>query len=762
MKKPMIWSALTFGVSVALVACSGSDTSMDGSGGMSGPPAADGQQSLPERVDPRPGPDILYAAAPSAPQLENTGAWDAKPILISGASAYRQGEFLYQDYLYDDHGANGLLVDPNDPRTGDDIFSRPGGSYTYPSASDYANNAADLVEFRLEPRADNTAIRVTLNTLLDPELVAFTIAIGDSDAAMDWPHGANVSSPAAWFLTVHGDEAELVDAASGEPLAEQPSVTVDTQRRQFDIRIPHRAFDPGRSTVAFAIGVGLWDAEGGQYLVPGPTRSEAAPGGAGTLPSPAAFFNVGLRFDEPFPNITDPTEPLVAPAWWRDQAQAQALANNDMSPFRVDIDFAKLADDVNDDMPSSAQGVPQTGPMNRILVSHFETEQGAVYPSGCGGPDTCLGALRGRLLPYAIYVPDKPKPADGFGLTLLLHSLGANYNQYSDSRNQSQLGDRGDGHIVITPAGRGPDGWYVEYAATETFEVWADVARNYELDPDKTVTTGYSMGGYGSFRFATRFPDLFAKVQTTVGPPAIGAWVPPAPPSGGEESNTFHQLEGLRNIPILMWVMLADELVPYPSTTEQTGRLDELGYRYTFNTFTPGEHLTLAVNDQYAPVAEFLGDATVERNPARVCFVRNPEMDFPDVGIVGDHAYWVSDIAVRDASGDAPRGRIDVFSHGFGRGDPPPSQTQNGGGTLTGGSIPAIAFTSQSKTWGQAPSIPAANRLDIEAENIATLTVHPERAQLDCNAALNVTTDGPLTVTLDACNRSEAFDASGG
>ena len=34
-------------------------------------------------------------------------------------------------------------------------------------------------------------------------------------------------------------------------------------------------------------------------------------------------------------------------------------------------------------------------------------------------------------------------PADGYGLTLLLHSLAANYNQFPASSNQSQFGERG-------------------------------------------------------------------------------------------------------------------------------------------------------------------------------------------------------------------------------------------------------------------------------------------------------------------------------
>src|SRR5258708_37794947 len=66
-------------------------------------------RSLPaaEGTGPPPGPPVLYAKPAAAPQLENTPAsiWKAPPILVSRAGAYRKGEFLYQGYLYDDHGA---------------------------------------------------------------------------------------------------------------------------------------------------------------------------------------------------------------------------------------------------------------------------------------------------------------------------------------------------------------------------------------------------------------------------------------------------------------------------------------------------------------------------------------------------------------------------------------------------------------------------------------------------------------------------------
>ena len=103
--------------------------------------------------------------------------WKASPILVSGAGAYRGGEYLYQDYLYDDHGGR-QAPDPADPRTTGDTFSKPNGTYTYPTDSAYAHNAADFVELRVQPLATATAFRVTLNTLKDPSLVAFSIAIG--------------------------------------------------------------------------------------------------------------------------------------------------------------------------------------------------------------------------------------------------------------------------------------------------------------------------------------------------------------------------------------------------------------------------------------------------------------------------------------------------------------------------------------------------------------------------------------------------------
>jgi hypothetical protein len=692
--------------------------------------------SLYQGAAPRPGPDILYEPVADAPQLQNAGNWGAAPILVSGASAYRDGEFLYQDFLYDDHGAKGS-TDPADPRTAEDTFSKPAGTYTYPTATaTYANNAADLVELRVEPLATETAFRLTLNTLLDSSVVGATIAIGGTPGTpRAWPYSANVRSPAQYFLTVHGTTtpgvlaADLRDAVTGLPvLGAAPFASLDMARRQITVTVPHSTWNPGTSTVRMAAGVGLWNATTSLYRLPATTRSATQGGGSGTLVNPPALYNVAFRFSEPMPEVTDPPGTADTAAWWRDKSQGlvlgsgTALATADIGPFFSNVDFSKLVGQVDDDMPGLPGGVPQTGPMDRILASHFEPSQGANYASGF--------AYQGQLQPYALYVPVQPMPPDGYGMTLLLHSLAANYNQYLDSANQSQFGERGAGSIVLTTESRGPDGSYFNHAEVDVFEAWADVASHYTLDPEWTTTNGYSMGAIGSFRLAERFPDLFAKTQPTVGYDAHGF------------------PENLRNVPVLMWNVLLDELVGPELYVPTQQALDALGYRYELDVYPTAEHLTLAINDEYGPAAAFLGTTEVDRDPPHVTYSFDPADDNGALQLVGDHAYWAYDITPT-ASGAAG---VDVFSHGFGTGDPPASATQTGTGTLTGGSIGPLAYTSQFKTWGATPTIPVENKLDISATNVSSITINATRARVTCDAELNFVSSPPHpTVNLVDC-----------
>jgi hypothetical protein len=276
------------------------------------------------------------------------------------------------------------------------------------------------------------------------------------------------------------------------------------------------------------------------------------------------------------------------------------------------------------------------------------------------------------------------------------------------------------------------------------FDVWSDVASRFKLDPRWTVTTGYSMGGIGSFKLGAQFPDLFARIQPTVG-----------------DEGALDVLASLRNVPLLMWNTHGDELVNNLGFQETADALDALGYRYELDAFQPcvhpacsalfPNHLQLAVNDWYQPAADFLGGARVRRNPAHVTYVVYPVRNHPEIGLNGDHAYWVSRLRLRDG---AEQGQIDAFSHGFGVGDPEPGETERGTGTLEGGNLGSLIYTSQKKAWGEPPKQPEANRLKIVATGIASAAIGVRRARLDCDVKVDIESDGPIAIALRGCDRT--------
>lgn len=685
-----------------------------------------------------PGPGVLYAPAPYSPQLENLPPWSASPILVSGSWAYRDGEFLYQDFLFDDYGAAGTR-----PEEHVAINSRSAGTLVYPSDAVYANNAADLVEFRIKTQANSTAVRVTLNTMLDPDIVAFTLAVGSSSEKYAWPFNAGVVSPARLFVTVHARKVTLHQAGSTVPLSSTATVSVNTIRRQIDIRIPHSIWRPGRQTVPLRLGVGLWDSENESYLIPDIIGDASKPGGS--APNRAAFFNLGFRFDEPYPNeqtLQDsPPEiahRLATNTYWREEKQAEALAAGDVTELVAHVDFGKLLDQENDE-----SGVPRSGFLNRIYPSSIEPFQGVDPERTCDRfPASCDGRFGGQLQPYSLYVPDSPPSDGGWGLSLLLHALSANHNSYSGTTFPEVLGERNAGTVVLTTLSRGPDGDYTDLAELDIFEAWADVARHYTLDPDWVVSTGYSMGGGGTYKILSRWPDLFARGMA-------GGAVPRAEQGG--------KIEAFRNIPIMIWMGALDASgIPITYSKDSQEALTSEGLSYVFDLFYNMDHFTLVYGDLWYPVAAFLADHRVDRNPHRISYIVDPTFDSVRAGLVADHAYWVSNMKVRDSM-VSQQGAVDILSYGFGRVNEALSGAMTSYGVYEGGHFGALPYERTEQTISFLGSEDIRDRIKIKSENISYITIDVKRARVSCDVLLDVYTDGPLEVELADCNRTKKF-----
>ena len=694
----------------------------------------------------RPGPPLLYAPPPTAPELSVQAPFAAKPLLVSGTDAVRNGEYLYQDYLFDDHGANtagGLGSQP----PGTSTFSPSAGDVTYPTAARFANNAADIVELRVTRTTDAVVYRVTLGAVLDDDTTVVGIGI-NTDAAgatqVEWPRGAGISSPGLeHFVTAWGTGGQVSDL-SGEPATTglpAGAVTIDQATNQMTIRVPRATMEPGASTWRLVAGAGLFtgdttaagdawkDAQRG-------SPTEDTPGSGSQLREAPGVMNLAFRFDEPqgmAPGRSFDTVP--GPGNFYEEKQAVALAGETSGDFHADVNFAELASGATKDL--HAPGAQQA----RIFAS------GQSLPEGVRDEFPQFG---GRLQPYAIRVPpglDRSKPA---GLTFSLHSLEGTYTQYAvfSPTQLTQFGDERQ-NLVVTTLGRGPDGWYTGEAEADFFEVWRDVAANFSLDPDRVYPTGYSMGGYGTYKLGLQYPDLFARAFTTVGPPGLGIWPVVAPPlPGGQVTLTTPLLGNVRWIPYMNWVGLEDDLVPYPGPTAQQNRFDQLGLRSELWTFQ-AEHFTLAIQDRWNAARDFLGAARKHGDPSRVVYGFFPEGDKPELGLRHDHAYWVSGLRARVATGDPAtnpaRADVDARSLAFGEGDPTTAPVVR---AEPGPPSPAAV---RGTAWTGIPKRAAENTLELDLKNVSAATIDGPRARLDGDRVLRVkvASDGSGTARLN-------------
>jgi pimeloyl-ACP methyl ester carboxylesterase len=131
------------------------------------------------------------------------------------------------------------------------------------------------------------------------------------------------------------------------------------------------------------------------------------------------------------------------------------------------------------------------------------------------------------LQPYALYVPRSYDPGKAYPLLVSLH--GATSNHLLNRRRVFGLGNRpGESDyeairnddvsypdvdfIVATPYGRGEVAGYAGIAEGDVLRVMDDVARAYNVDPDRVHLTGLSMGGGGTWQIGLRYPDRFASI----------------------------------------------------------------------------------------------------------------------------------------------------------------------------------------------------------------------------------------------------------
>jgi hypothetical protein len=668
----------------------------------------------------------------------------------SGTGRLDDGAFFWSDFLFDANGAKG------GERVGDSSLAPPAGSYTYPAGDD--GDDADIFAAAVGLDGANSYWRVDFASLPKATVPIAEWALDTDDNAAtggdEWPAGAGVKSPGSeLYLLVSARGAWLINATTGirtavSALGGSLSVTTNPDfPGSFVVRIPRSAMAvSGKWRIRLA--AGLANAAGNGFA--------PVSGADGALPGQPAVYNVTFRS---YQQETEQYGPLGTPAlpdvptgvtssinglargnFWMDANQAYALTQNNVAPFSQVVDWNQLAAKV------TTPELDPTGYSDRWYVSAIDSGAGIVDSNGPVGTPV----YRGRIQPYAVYVPTSYRPSVPTSLTWITHSLDVNLNQYGALDPQLLIEACEDrDSICATPEGFGPGGWMTNDAETDFWQVWHSLAETYTLDPNTTVLSGYSMGGYSTYKLGLEYPDLFAEAMPLAGPPVCGisitTGVSLATGSGqcGSDGNTGPLVDNATWLPFIMADGAADELVPITGVLTQISLFNKDNERYRFFFYPAEDHLVFATQDGFAQEAAALGHPVVVHNPPTIHYSWYPNLTVPALGIGTTGDYWLSDLGARNSS---PGRLATVIAESKAIADPHITVTRSVSPDPVGQPTPNVVF-SLGWTFGVAP--PTSPVVDLTLSNVAALTVDLARAGLGSGpGTISVDADGPIFLGL--------------
>ena len=642
-----------------------------------------------------------------------------------GTSRFAGGALFWTDFIYDDHGATGVLVDT--PTGG---LVPPRGTYVYPDGP-AARNGGDIFRVAVGLTETDTWWRVDWNTLLDPSvpIALFTFDTDRGQAPTDqWPAGAGVRSAGIDLaLLVSAAGARLIDLMTNESTPVEH--TVDTSSRSFLARNPAL----------------VW------WSPPAPGRSGWRQGWPTTRATGSRPFIRGALPGQPNVNIAFRRhEQEEAPLnFWSDKAQADALTDGDVSQFSLAVLWDQLADPLTTDEPVVR------GTSTRWYVSSVELGQGIAETDVLSTEPQFLG----RVQPYSVSLPATYSPGRKLPLTLLLHSLALGQNQFAaiDPRLLHQVCDDRDS-VVVTPLARGPSCWYFDEGELDVWEVWARVAEQLGTDPNRTVVSGYSMGGYAAYKLGLTYPEVFAQAVVLAGPPTCGVRLLPDVDIPGDldpdshcarEGDTWRLLVNGRWLPFVIAHGVLDELVPLLSVLQQVLELDRLGYRYRFTVYPFEDHIGWALEDEFDDPISHMGTGLRQGDPGHITFAWYPQLVRPDLGIGPHRVWWLSDLTA-DPAAAATRGAtasVDARSYA----QPDPTRTaRRRRGFEPGLDLSPGLYTEL--VWRIGSAVDPLPFLALHLTRVAGITVDVARAGLASLRAstINVVTDTLAQIKLEA------------
>ncbi|HET6911112.1 MAG TPA: prolyl oligopeptidase family serine peptidase [Mycobacteriales bacterium] len=711
---------------------------------------------------------VLSAGATTAPVTVdgNISDWTGQSSGIGGSTQLSGGEFIYQDHIWDDLGAD---TGAHSQQYGQ--VENPKGDFRYPTDENrYGNNAADIFQVRFATDHDTLYALIRLNTYKATDSTVVGIGF-DTDGnpatgGESWPYDAGFSAAGVDdVVTLWGNGGSITDLSTGQAAA-LSQVAASTDDNAIEAAIPLAALGD-RSTYRVWVASGLWDPTAHTWMqVPVGNPSATAPGG-GMPTVTSRAWNVAFRPDET--------------GSYMEEQQAAALAAGDITPFAATLDLNALRSHAS--VPFRLQPrhfydvIIDTG---FTVAPYTEGTSYAGVPGRFQGVGGSVLAQKfqfyGRYQPYGLYVPSTYDGQTPLPAALVLHGIGGSYSTYNDQPGFLRDMGEGDGTpdeppmFLITPLARGGS-FYADYGEADTLAVLRDAFARLPIDHSRLYLTGYSMGGYGVYRFASLYPDLFAAAvvwagytgeftgsyltdgELVTGQPSGGNTLPVKGPLGGSNGradigDTVDTLANLRWLPLLHMFGTNDEIVPNTGQYAAPRRLAQLGYRSRVDIYPGYEHFSFALVDDWKQARSWLGDQR------RMVTPRTVDYDFSDgwtapglaeaLGLHHGDAWWTHDLTMRDHSDDGLTvARAELTSLGVPGRSVTPVSTTNLGAAPT-------PHTEQAVSWQLGDALPTGNTLQARLRDVGGVRITLADADLHlCGLTIDLDSDGPVSIVLD-------------
>ena len=169
-------------------------------------------------------------------------------------------------------------------------------------------------------------------------------------------------------------------------------------------------------------------------------------------------------------------------------------------------------------------------------------------------------SIRGVTYKYQVFVPDNWSSNQKWPIILFLHGVG---ERGTDGLIQTQVGIataiRNDRSrfpaLVVMPQCLKEHRWTDPEMEELSLSALGSASREFKGDPKRTYLTGLSMGGYGSWALAARYPNKFAAVV-----PICGGILLPDESRKQPDSDRIPYLEAAKKIgtKLPIWVFHGD------------------------------------------------------------------------------------------------------------------------------------------------------------------------------------------------------------